>query len=129
MYKINLVMLEIKYQILLIILTHWYADFILQTRKMGTLKSTSVKWLFIHVLVYSSVWFVIGLVLFNIQQTIEFTLITFLCHFATDFITSRISSFFYKKENLYGFFSTIGFDQFLHYLQLILTYSYITKLI
>lgn len=120
-------MIEIKYQILCIILTHWFGDFILQSRKMGTLKSSSTYWLTIHVLVYSSVWFVCGLHFFNLQKVIEFTLITFICHFVTDFITSRISGFFYKKENLYGFFSTIGFDQFLHYLQLILTYCYLTN--
>jgi hypothetical protein len=41
----------------------------------------------------------------------------------TDFVTSRISSRLYAKGDIHNFFVVVGFDQFLHYSALIVSYS------
>jgi hypothetical protein len=58
--------------------------------------------------------------------------LTFLCHFITDYITSRIVKKRFEDKyygspipNL-GAFTVIGFDQVLHYAQLFLTYYFLT---
>lgn len=123
--------METEYQIILIILIHWVADFLLQTQKMAINKSKNNYWLLAHVLVYSAVWFFIGLFFFKLMPIMLFTATTFIFHFITDYLTSRWTSKLYKQEKYYGFpafFSIIGLDQFLHYLQLILCYEYFTTL-
>lgn len=120
-----------EYQIILILFIHWVADFLLQTKRMATNKSKDNYWLFAHVLIYSITWFVIGAFFFNVISVLLFTITTFICHFITDYVTSRWTSKLYKQEKYYGFpsfFSVIGLDQFLHFLQLILSYKYFTSL-
>jgi len=123
--------MKTEIQILIIIFIHWIADFLLQTKTMAVNKSKSNYWLFIHVFVYSLTWMFIGLFFFKLIQVLFFTITTFICHFITDYLTSRWTSKLYKEEKYYGFpafFSVIGLDQFLHYLQLILCYGYFTTL-
>lgn len=104
---------------------HFVADFLCQTREMANNKSKSIKWLSIHVFVYSLVT-TIGWVVFtcDINTLISIFLVTFITHWPTDFCTSKITTYFYSKNNLFGFFSVIGFDQFIHATTLILTYNY-----
>ncbi len=123
--------MKTEYEIIIIIFIHWVADFLLQTSKMATNKSRNNYWLFTHVFVYSIVWLFIGLFFFKPILVVLFSLITFICHFITDYLTSRWTSKLYKEQKFYGFpsfFSVIGLDQFLHYLQLILCYGFITNL-
>jgi hypothetical protein len=111
-----------EYQIILILFIHWVVDFLLQTQKMAMNKSKSNYWLFVHVFIYSMTWLFIGLFLFKPMQVMLFTVITFVCHFVTDYLTSRWTGKLYKEQKFYGFpafFSVIGLDQFLHYLELI----------
>jgi len=119
--------MELQYQILIILFIHWVADFLFQTQKMAMNKSSDNYQLFLHVLVYSSVWFVVGIFFFDFFNVLLFTLATFILHFSTDYVTSRWTGFLYKRGKFYGFpsfFSVIGLDQFLHYLQLILCYEF-----
>ena len=44
--------------ILYIMFLHWLADFVFQTDEMAKNKSTSWKWLFAHIAMYTSVLFV-----------------------------------------------------------------------
>jgi hypothetical protein len=62
-----------------------------------------------------------------------FAAITFVIHFATDYVTSRIVKKRFEAKHFgspipnLGAFSIIGFDQVLHYTQLFLTYYILSK--
>jgi hypothetical protein len=107
-----------------IILIHFLADFGLQTHQQATLKSSENKYLFYHVGVYSTVW-LISLLSYgiDIKNAVEFSLITLGFHFITDWITSRIGKPFWEKQDFHNGFVVVGFDQLLHYLQLIYTWK------
>jgi hypothetical protein len=77
-------------------------------------KSKSMKWLGIHSLVYSLPFFYFGVV---------FGVFTCLSHFLVDFISSRITSKLWEMKEVKWFFTTIGFDQAIHYMILIGTYK------
>lgn len=123
-------------QILIILFIHWVADFLLQTKDMAMNKSKSNFWLALHVGVYALTFFIPGIFFgaysgyFTADQLVVFTIVTFVCHFVTDYLTSRWTSKLYADQKFYGFpsfFSVIGLDQFLHYLQLILTYEFLVN--
>ena len=115
-----------------ILLVHWVADFLLQTRHMATRKSESNYYLSLHVTIYSFTTIVLWVFFFLIVGThmSTFTIflsfgVTFATHWLTDYVTSRQTSKFYKAENYKGFFDMVGFDQWIHALTLFLTYNYI----
>ena len=121
--------------ILLLPILHYVADFELQTNEMAINKSTSWKWLSIHVGVYS--------LCFALIFGPTFGVITFTTHFLTDAVTSRWTTklWFVKKwaaewdklndvlerdwlrpgefvasytETRHRFFCVIGLDQMIH---------------
>jgi len=96
---------------------HTFADFFLQNDKMAISKSTSNKWLAIHVLVYSIIFFVFG--------SWEFVVINFIAHFITDYISSRATSALWKANKRHWFFVVIGVDQAVHFSTLFLTYYWL----
>ncbi len=117
------------YILLIVIFIHWIADFILQSDWQAKNKSTNNMALTSHVLNYTLVW-VFALILYIIYYGFEiqfsywlllFPVITFVCHWIQDYITSRINTRLYKANKIHEFFVCIGFDQFLHYIQLFLT--------
>lgn len=111
---------------LFILLIHFLADFGLQTHEQSTKKSESNKWLFYHVGVYSIIWLIASyMYLGDFRQAIIFAIITFVFHYTTDFITSRISKPFFKSGNFHDGFVVVGFDQVLHYIQLYYTFKII----
>lgn len=112
-----------EYQILIILFIHWIADFVLQSNTMATNKSTSKYWLTLHVLTYSSVWLALGVWYFDPWMVSAFVAITFACHWITDYFTSKWTARLWKEGEVHNFFVVVGFDQFLHFTQLILTYS------
>lgn len=102
--------------ILLIIWLHIIGDFVLQTRYIGNNKSKKIMILTLHCLLYSIPFFIIS---------VEFAFINGLLHFPVDFITSRLTKYFYyKKQSEYLFFTTIGVGQAVHLTFLILTLTY-----
>lgn len=117
---------------ILIIVIHWIADFIFQAEKWSLGKSKSWIPLLKHTIVYSSFWLIpVWVMTENLINSLLFIGVTFIAHTITDYFTSRIVS---KKfaNNYYGSpipnfgaFTTIGFDQVLHYLQLILTWYWL----
>ena len=77
-----------------------------------------------HVLVYSLILFIFGLQVLVFDNNFKITLfvvVNFFAHFCTDFVTSRISSYYYAKEERHNFFVTIGADQAIHMVTLYLT--------
>ena len=113
-----------------ILFTHWVADFIVQTDWQAKNKSTNNRALFFHVLTYSSTMTLsLFLLDFDWLEKAQYTLncwlflfITFGAHFITDYFTSRLNTYLYSKNQIHWFFVSIGFDQILHYVQLIFTY-------
>jgi uncharacterized membrane protein YkgB len=119
------------YEILGILFIHWFADFVLQTDKQAKGKSKNWTDLINHTYVYSMVWMIIGCILY-LTNLINFNfplfaLITWITHTITDYFTSRLNSKLWEENKTHSFFVSIGFDQWLHYLQLFLTYYYLVK--
>jgi hypothetical protein len=114
------------HKLIYILLIHFLADFALQTYEQATNKSTSDKWLFYHVSTYSLMWFLAILALGNdIYDALAFTFATFFFHFTTDWITSRIGKPFWEKNDYHNGFVVVGFDQVLHYIQLICLFQHL----
>lgn len=117
----------IMYFYLILLFTHWVADFIFQTNWEATNKSKNNIALLSHTTKYSIIMLLP--VIFNLTFTLEdiaaFWVVTFFCHTITDFFTSRINSKLWAKQDVHNFFVSIGFDQFLHALQLGLTYMFL----
>ena len=105
--------LVIASHILLLAWFHFLGDFAFQIDDMAINKSSSFKWLSIHVGVYS-----LPLIVFGWQ----FAVVNFVLHWITDAITSRISGAYAKAGNIRMQFFTIGLDQAIHMTCLIGTY-------
>lgn len=116
---------------------HWLFDFTIQTEQQGMNKSKNIQMLFSHVNEYSIgmfIWCFLLLYLVSNQMLaslyigLKFWLITFICHFLTDYITSKFTSNRYKIQKFYGwngFWFWIGLDQLLHSVQLLITFYFI----
>lgn len=128
-----------------ILVIHTIADFLLQTEEMAVNKSKSNGALLSHVMAYSFTWFLGSAPLFwsdcdisflgkcvDTPKIFAFVGITFVSHFITDYISSRISKNKFEKKEYYtgipnfGAFTVIQIDQLAHYAQLFLTYYYLT---
>lgn len=93
---------------------------------MANNKAKSIKWLSLHVLTYSLLT-AMGWAAFTLNPWTLFLVfvITFVTHWSTDFVTSKITGYFYLKQEWRKFFDTIGFDQLIHATTLLLTYNYL----
>ena len=116
-----------------IIVWHWFADFVMQNGEDAKNKSHDWGALLRHTTTYSLLWLPMTLLLGTMG--IVFVGITFVLHTLTDYFTSKHTSKQYAKGNFGGpsprgmdFFVTIGFDQVLHYTQLVLTYYFLNQL-
>lgn len=113
---------------------HFIADFVFQTDWQAKNKSKDFIALITHTSTYSLLFGILLLLSFIVAgidkfeyylTVIPFISITFIIHTIQDYITSRINSFYYKQgpNKAHQFFVSVGFDQFLHFVQLILTYK------
>jgi hypothetical protein len=118
--------------IIYILFIHWIGDFVLQPNHMG--KSYEIKSLLTHTLLYTAVWFsfLIFFITVNQEWNIEnllsiagFLIITFISHTVIDYYTSKAHIKLCENQKYFEFFASVGFDQFLHYLQLFLTISWL----
>ncbi len=117
------------YIVLGILFIHWVADFLCQTDWQAQNKSKKWNALLQHTGNYSVIWFLPMLYLFlgSADKAFSFVGITFVAHTITDYFTSRLNSKFWKEQKVHWFFVSVGFDQLLHYTQLLLTYYVLTK--
>lgn len=107
---------------------HWIADFVCQTHWQASNKSKNWNALARHVAVYTTiVGFAGSMTLQSLDRCAIFIAVTFVAHFATDAITSRITSRLYAKGDWHNFFAVIGFDQLLHTAQIWLTLAYLAS--
>lgn len=114
--------------IIYMMVTHFIADFLLQTRKMGQLKSSKPLWLLAHISIIFICFIPFGF---------KFAMSNALIHAIIDALLWNV----YKvlvylkhpgitKDNFKywldpWFYHTIGFDQLLHYLTLYILWSYL----
>ncbi len=125
---------EINIWVVLVILTmHWIADFILQTDGQAKGKSKNLGYLLQHTVVYS-LFFIIPITILwgnghtttnYIFMSLSFSSVTFICHTIQDYFTSRLNSKLWAEGQVHDFFISVGLDQLLHFIQLILTYQII----
>ena len=132
---------------------HTFADFRLQSDDMAVNKSKSNYWLTLHVLVYTATFILYGrLVGWDWETVGWFALITFITHFLTDYVTSRLGrrvfpwipqtwtvleeatgkdvGVYLDHEGRNGrsrnrFFSVLGADQLIHFFTLAVTYKWL----
>ena len=91
--------------ILLIVFSHFFADFVFQSDWMALNKSKRNSALGIHCLVYGMFFLGYGWI---------FAAFAGASHFIIDWLTSRGMSILWKKEKRYLFFVLVGFDQAVH---------------
>ena len=107
---------------ILIIWAHFIGDFILQSDYHAQNKSKNSLVLLEHVLMYSIPFAALG---FFIPISIGWIVFNAVAHFATDFITSRITSKLWAEKQVHWFFVTIGADQSIHFTTLFVSYYYL----
>jgi hypothetical protein len=125
-----------------VLFIHWVADFVFQTDEQAKGKSCDNWMLTKHVLTYTLTFLIAGALFcsysnhilhkgasdFGLSPKIGLFLpITFIAHWITDYFTSRLNSKLYKSGRTHKFFVSIGFDQFLHFFQLLLTFQLLAK--
>lgn len=99
-----------------IIWVHLIADFALQSRYIAIRKGKEIRYLLLHGLIYFACMLTFG---------IWFASINAVLHISVDFITSKFTSKFYKENNDYMFYLTIGIDQSIHLSVLLITFMMI----
>jgi len=114
-----------------ILFIHWFADFVLQTDEQAKGKSKNWLPLLEHTLAYSLCFYVaVPFWAMNSPDYVEWTgslfvLITFVSHTITDYFTSRLNAKLWKDQRTHAFFVSVGFDQLLHFTQLLLTFYFL----
>jgi uncharacterized protein DUF3307 len=120
--------MSVLWQFLFLLSAHWVADFLCQTHWQASNKSKNNVALSRHVLNYTIVMWAFALFLLPPTASAYFAAITFITHFATDYVTSRISSKLYAKQDWHNFFVVIGLDQLIHQVTIAATFfAFVTK--
>lgn len=114
-----------------IIIIHYIADFIVQTDWQAKNKSKSWEALLNHTFIYSAIFGLIMCFILPVESNKHlptyFFLITFICHTIIDYFTSRWVKKSFEKQDYHLGFVKIGFDQILHYTQLLLTFYFLNN--
>lgn len=115
---------DATFLVLGILFVHWVGDFVLQTHWMATNKSRNRDALLSHISVYYLTLVLgTGLLFYHSYgadsslwgMLVMWWIINGAAHFAVDFVTSRLTSRLWQREDYHNFFVVVGFDQFLHY--------------
>ena len=111
-------MISIKV-VLWLLFAHWVADFVCQSDYMAQNKSKDNRVLAMHCFVYGVIIGFAGFVA-HIKYPGAFYLVNALIHFPVDYVTSRINSKLWADKKVHYFFVSVGFDQFIHFITLVL---------
>lgn len=117
------------WMVLTILALHWIADFVLQNDWMAQNKWKDKEALLTHVLVYTLVFFIFSVVMWLSHSNIVWLLFAVcvgVLHFFTDKYTSRITHRLWEEKKVHNFFVVVGFDQLLHFTQLLLLFKLFT---
>lgn len=121
--------------VLIILVTHLFADFVIQTDKQAKGKSHNILLLLDHTLLYSFIMGLASIFLLPIEKPVigvylsaAFFLITLVSHTVTDYFTSKLYEKLWAKGKTRQFFVSVGFDQLLHYIQLFVTLYYLQNI-
>lgn len=109
------------YLLIYLFALHFIADFVFQFNWMAHGKSKKFWPLFAHVLVYTSIFLGGAAVCTHINSAIWFGVLNGVIHYIVDYFTSRLNSRLYQKEDKQTFFISVGFDQLLHAITILLT--------
>lgn len=117
---------EIIFILLLLGGVHYLFDFLLQSRKMAENKSSSIKYLSLHVGIYTVGLGIIAYALHRpdyriLPYPVLWVIVNSVAHWVVDFVTSRLSASAYKDGEIKRFWSIIGLDQWLHHSILIVS--------
>ena len=115
-------------ELIYLMFCHYIADFCLQTENQAKNKSSNILKLLEHTYLYSLFMLLTSLLFFTQLEAMIFGLSCFILHTITDFVSSRLSEIQYQKQKMngiIGFWSIIGMDQFLHFVQIYLTYEFL----
>jgi len=116
-----------------ILVNHFVADFVLQSDWMAKNKSFNDNALVLHVFIYTfalmPLYFVFKYNGDNTMIFAGFIIANFYLHVATDYVTSRLNTYLWKKGQVHYFFVSVGFDQLLHYSALFSTYWFFIRII
>lgn len=121
--------------VLILLIIHYIADYVFQPHRIGANKWNNFDLLTEHVFTYTIIFWFIGtfsavLLHLSYNDTIKvlyFCIITFICHLTTDYFTSKWTHRLYEEQKYHNFFLVLGFDQLLHFTQIILTYYFLIK--
>ncbi len=108
----------------LIFLGHFISDFLCQSRWVARNKSVRADALLFHVVVQTLVVSLAVAPFVGLSTYLWFLLLNFLSHGVIDVFSAWATTHFYREENWYGFFSTIGLDQYAHALFYLLFYRH-----
>src|SRR5262245_62721267 len=112
------------WQCVALLAVHWLADFVLQSHWMAVHKSKRLDALVLHVATYTGALLLGSALVFGSRQIellVLFAGINGLLHFATDFVTSRITSHLWCQQREHDFFVMLGLDQLIHQVTLAAT--------
>ena len=125
--------------VLLILFVHWLGDFVLQSDYDAKNKSRFFHALISHALIYSICTTVCWTILFPSHTAFPYYYskgyinpfylfcITFVAHTIQDYFTSRLNAKLWSENKIHSFWVSLSFDQWLHSVQLLLTYYFLTK--
>lgn len=101
-----------------LVFVHWIADFVFQNDFMALGKSQRWKPLLLHTAIYGACLIPFG---------IWFALVNFVLHTITDYFTSRLNKrlLTLTPDSHHYFFVGVGFDQFVHYATLAITWRWL----
>lgn len=115
-----------SWSFLALIWAHWLGDFVCQSDRMAQGKSTSARRLTEHVAVYGLVLGLVAIPLLGADPGLMFAVTNAALHWATDYVTSRITSRLWATGKRHEFFVVIGLDQALHMTALALTFWWLS---